>query len=354
MSPSPIDRRIAELQRGLRGVSRRSRRRVLAETRDHLDALRDDQIERGLTAEAAECAAVAAFGAGDVLAGMPRSERHVERPAIVAIGSLIALLSAGSAGLDIPSIAPASAATVPSQSQCIALWNGRLSRNARAIARRYHPERGSVFAGQIADGATGKTTGGGCTVKLWLPIVVGPYQHAVRFGADAPTVEALRFSGPRAGRQRSPLQFANVTFAPDGSVVPGAPTTKWPTGCHLRANTAVTDVELLPGHVHLDANGTTTITPAEGRRVRVTIRNTGQRTVIAPIYSVEWLTSPNGAGERTKPITRPRLALGATTTVVVTSPPLTPKVRYIRATSAAVGCEDRIGDNSRLYTVRVH
>jgi hypothetical protein len=84
------------------------------------------------------------------------------------------------------------------------------------------------------------------------------------------------------------------------------------------------------------------------------VRNEGRLAIRGAIASLE-VYGPARPGRpwwRSKPVTIPRLAPGATATVRFDPPALGHGARLIRATTAAIECETRFSDNSPVF--RVH
>ena len=86
----------------------------------------------------------------------------------------------------------------------------------------------------------------------------------------------------------------------------------------------------------------------------VAIRNTGTVTITGAIANLELYaaTAPDRPTWRSKPVTVPRLRAGGLVEVPFTTPALGTGTHLIRATTAAIPCETRLGDNSPVF--RVH
>jgi hypothetical protein len=83
----------------------------------------------------------------------------------------------------------------------------------------------------------------------------------------------------------------------------------------------------------------------------MTVRNVGTVAVHGAILSLEVgaPSRPRNPWFRTRPHVVPLLQPGETATLAVAPPPLGHGPRYVRANSAAIGCETRVADNSRVF-----
>jgi hypothetical protein len=193
--PPTIEEFLRALRRELRPLGLRRRRNALAEARDHLLSMVEDEVEAGVPHEIAERSAIARFGEHSEIAARlcsvrPRRGRRVV-PALVGAAAITALiaLAAGPVGDKLtPHTAAASAIVSPSENDCAQAFDRPANETLRTRIADGKATRIQIFA----------TTAPSCVIKFEQP------------GRRVVTVEA-------AWRPRADLDWKS-TSSPNGNV----------------------------------------------------------------------------------------------------------------------------------------
>jgi hypothetical protein len=215
--PSPVEQLLAELARALRATSRRARRRILAEARDHLLAATHDAVAAGADPLQAEHDAVASFGASPTL-GTELAHLHRRRGPhagrVAAVTFLVALVAAGAAGpLDHDGLvrpeAAAAGPMLPTPAQCVTAFNAPANASSQAAARASHADRAAVSVLVSLKPSTGRIVERRCLVQLAVGAgFAGSWSHGRAVFTMVP------------GRARlAASRSANARVAADGHLV---------------------------------------------------------------------------------------------------------------------------------------
>jgi hypothetical protein len=164
--PPTIEEFLRALRRELRPLGWRRRRNALAEARDHLLSMVEDQVEAGVPQDVAERSAIARFGehseiAARLCAVRPRRGRRIV-PALVGAAAITALiaLAAGPVGDKLtPHTASAAAIVSPSENDCAQAFDRPANQPLRAQIARGKAARIQIFA----------TTLPSCVIKFQQP-----------------------------------------------------------------------------------------------------------------------------------------------------------------------------------------
>lgn len=366
-SRSTVEQLLDDLRRELRPLGWRRRRRVLAELRDHvLSAVEDGQDEAD---------AVRRLGNGrDALAGFP-VRRRTHRATLVAVpvaflalaapvsGPLVQNLGAGATPSQAATISPARQQRL-AEEECARAWNSAGNERWHAVAQRSHATQAYVGVGYqsrrvpVTGMGTPLVPGAGsplvvttCAVRFMLARVASPYQRGISTFARK-VGGTFRFYRTLRVRTRSAAPGENATVDATGRLTLGA-TALAPIcppqqlGSRVLSVVAGTRKTVLTPH-------TTTDLARSTRSFVVAIRNTGTVTIEGAIANLELYGSggPHRPTWRSKPVTIARLAAGALVEVPFTTPMLGTGTRLVRATTAGIACETRLGDNSPVYRVR--
>jgi hypothetical protein len=357
-SPSTVELLLADLRRELRPLGRRQRRRVLAEVRDHpLSAVEDGQDESD---------AVRRLGdANVVLAGFP-ARRRTHRAALAAVpvaflalaasvsGTLVQHLGAGATPSQAATISPARQQRL-AQEGCVKAWNSAGNARWHALARSSHAVQAYVGVGyQSRRGLPAPGTRlvvASCGVRFMLARVASPYQRGIstfahKVGGTFDFYRSLRV------RARAAAPGENATVDSAGRLTLGARALA-PICPPTQLGSRVVSVVAGTQKTVLSPDATTSL----GRGTRsfvVAIRNTGTVTIEGAIANLE-LYGAAGPGRptwRSKPVAISRLDAGGLVEVPFTTPALGTSTRLVRATTAGIACETRLGDNSPVFRIR--
>jgi hypothetical protein len=357
-SRSTVEQLLAHLRRELRPLGWRRRRRVLAEIRDHvLSAVEDGHTEAEVIHRLGD-----AHGA---LAGFP-ARRRTHRVALIAVPVAFLALAAPVSGPLVQrvgaGVTPSQAATIPfarqqrlAQEACVSAWNSAGNARWQALARSSHAAQAYVGVGyQSRHGLPAPGTRlvvASCGVKFMLARVASPYQrfiwtYARKVGGTFHFYRSLHV------RTRSAAPGENATVDSAGRLTLRARALA-PTCPPARLGSRVVSVVAGTRKTVLAPDATTSL----GRATRsfvVAIRNTGTVTITGAIANLELYgaASPRRQTWRSKPVTIARLHAGELVEVPFTTPALGTTTRLVRATTAAIACETRLGDNSPVFRVR--
>ncbi|MEO9174449.1 MAG: hypothetical protein ABI317_02965, partial [Gaiellales bacterium] len=303
-----IDARIRELRRELRGLSRRRRRRVLDEARDHLLSA----LEDGCSADEA----AARLGEPRVaFAGFPR-RRRTHRAALVAAPlAFLALATPVSGTLEQlgAGATPSQAAVNPivheqlQRSRCVAAWNAAASDHWRRLARSSGAQIAEIGVIYVV-----KTNGAlisdrvphlyGCTVGLKLARKLSPYQPYLDVYAHYVN-GAFRFDRTLRGHTRTAAPAANARVDASGRLT--LSDERLQQACPAGpVGTAVQSVVALSPRRRLTLGGTTRLS-AHRQSFAVAVRNAGRFVIHGVIANLEVYrsTNPGAAVWRSKPVT---------------------------------------------------
>jgi hypothetical protein len=359
-SRSTVEQLLAELRRELRPLGWRRRRRVLAEVRDHLLSAFEDGR--------AESDAVRRLGDAHVaLAGFP-ARRRTHRAALVAVpvaflalatpvsGPLVQNLGAGATPSQAATISPARQQRL-AQAACVRAWNSPANARWHALARSTHAAQAYVGVGyQTRRGLPGSSPGtplvvAGCEVRFMHARVASPYQRGISTFARR-VGGTFRFYRSRRVHTRAAAPAENATVDTAGRLTLGAAALA-PVCPPEQLGSRVLSVVAGPRKTVLAPAATTNLT-RETHSFVVAIRNTGAVMIEGAIANLELYAAaaPDRPTWRSKPVTIPRLRAGALVEVPFTTPALGTSTRLVRATTAGIACETRLGDNSPVF--RVH
>jgi hypothetical protein len=362
-----IERRLRDLRTELRGLSRRERRRVLAEARDHLLSSLEDGCD--------EHQAVDQLGAAEAFAGFPQRRRHGVRGVAVGVPLLLSGLALAPSldkavwrfdpALPLPTQAQAANPGYPPKDasirRCVAAWNAPANARFQALAERDRVRRANVFplyAGKVTRTRNGHLHLGpvhfaACGVNLWLAPTASPYQRYVQIQAKV-DARGIAYSHVYHGRARTAARTANSRVLAGGRLAYAGHQLGREAACGRGpVGTAVVGVEALPAGVRLSPGGVTAIPATPRPRFAVTVRNVGRVAIHGAVLSLEagGPARPRRPWFRTKPAVLPLLPGGRTVRLVFATRPLGHGPRFVRANTAAVGCETRVTDNTHVFQV---
>jgi hypothetical protein len=340
---------------------------VLAEVRDHLlSAVEDGQPESD---------AVRRLGDAHVaLAGFP-ARRRTHRAALVAVpvaflalaapvsGPLVENLGAGATPSQAATISPARQQRL-AQEECVRAWNSTANARWQALARSSHAAQAQVGIGYqtrrlpvpgkgtpLVPAPGSRLVVAGCGVRFMLARVASPYQRGISIFAHK-IGGTFRFYRSLRVRTRSAEPGENATVDSAGRLTLGAGALA-PVCPKEQLGSRVLSVVAGPRKTVLAPDATTNLAPGTHSFV-VAIRNTGTVTIEGAIANLELYgaAAPDRPTWRSKPVTIPRLRAGGLVEVPFTTPALGTATRLVRATTAGIVCETRLGDNSPVF--RIH
>jgi hypothetical protein len=356
-SRSALERLLSDMRRELRPLGGRARRRVLEEVRDHVLSA----VEAGLD----EAEAVARVGQPRVvLAGLP-ARRRTHRAAVVAVPVAFLALAAPVSGPLVQNLGAGATVSQAStlgfaqqqllaRERCVQAWNAPASGRWRALARRSGAVRAYVGVGYVTGRgwpiSKARLRVASCGVNLKLARVASPYQPSISVFARK---ARNSFGFYRTLRVHSRSASATENARVDASGRLTLSMHPLPPICpRERIGSGIQSVVAGPQRKVLARGSETSL----GRRVHsfvVAIRNDGKVAIQGAIASLELYPSADAhrPSWRSKPVTISRLQPGELIAVPFATPALGNTTRLVRATTAAIACETRVGDNSRLYPI---
>jgi hypothetical protein len=366
-SRSTVEQLLTHLRRDLRPLGWRRRRRVLAEIRDHvLSAVEDGQTESEAIQRVGD-----AHGA---LAGFP-ARRRTHRVALLAVpiaflalaapvsGPLVQNLGAGATPSQAATISPARQQRLAEEA-CVSAWNSVGNARWQLLARSSHAARAYVGVGYqtrrlpwkgkgtpLVPGPGSPLVVAGCGVRFMLSRVASPYQRGISIFAHK-VAGTFRFYRTLRLRTRSAAPAENATVDPAGRLTLSAGALA-PVCPSEKLGSRVLSVVAGRQKTVLAPDATTNVARGTHSFV-VAIRNTGTVAITGAIANLELYGAAGPARPtwRSKPVTIARLHAGELVEVPFATPALGTTTRLVRATTAAIACETRLGDNSPVFRVR--
>jgi hypothetical protein len=351
-----IDDRLRELRRELRDLSWRRRTRVLEEARDHLLCA----VDAGRT----PAEAVAQLGdPGEAFHGFPRA-RRTHRAVTLAVPAALLALAPSVGGLErIGAAVSQSHAATPTPAQllaqqraatrqCAAAWN-HAPRRFRGPVAAAGAERAHVSITYITKlGAPPSSGTMACSISFQPAPVATPAQPVLRAFARRHG-SSFTFDAFTRGHLRSAAPAANARVGSDGRIALSA--TPVPRICPAGPIGSAVSRVIAGSRDTLKRSGATDLSAARTRTFAVRVTNDGHVSIRGAIVNLSFAepAAPGRMTWRSLPITIAKLSPGGTVTVRFTAPQSSPGALLVRATTAAVACESRVADNSRVYRVHV-